>query len=281
MSDKKIREKGAVTPPFCFYMRLLFAFLFCFFLAVPVAAQPAAQPVKPPAQNRDLVVVLHGIFRSASSMKTFANRLAERDFEVLNVDYPSTAYTLEELTEKIHPDIDRFLKAHPGRTVHFAGYSMGGLLIRAYLAKYKPENLGRVVMMGTPNHGSEVADFLRENWAFRKFYGPAGQQLTTDQDYMSRFGKPDYPFAVIAGDRSIDPVSSKLIPGDDDGKVSIQSTHLEGEEDHIILHTDHLTMPENFAVAVEAAHYLRYGFFKRGSAAEMRHKSRALEKYNR
>jgi len=258
-------------------MRLFIALLFCFILSAPVAAQQADAA----AQNRDLVVALHGIARSASSMATFAKRLEARGFEVLNLDYASTSYVLEDLVEKIHPEIALFLKEHPGRTVHFAGYSMGGLLIRAYLAKYRPENLGRVIMLGTPNHGSEVADFLRENWAYRKFYGPAGQQLTTDQDYMARFGKPDYAFAVIAGDRSIDPVSSKLIPGDDDGKVSIQSTHLEGEQDHIILHTNHLAMPENFAVAVEAAHYLRYGFFKRGSAAEMREKARAAEKYNR
>lgn len=232
-------------------------------------------------QTRDAVIVLHGIARSASSMATFAKRLEDRGFDVLNVDYASTTYVLEELVEKIHPEIELFLKERPAQTVHFAGYSMGGLLIRAYLAKYKPKNLGRVVMLGTPNRGSEVADFLRENWAYRTFYGPAGQQLTTDQDYMARFGKPDYPFAVIAGDRSIDPVSSNIIPGDDDGKVSIRSTHLEGEQDHIVLHTNHLAMPENFAVAVEAAHYLRYGFFKRGRAAEMRQKARAAEKYNR
>lgn len=237
----------------------------------------AAETVVP--QNRDAVVVLHGIARSASSMKTFAARLEERGFDVLNLDYASTTYTLEELREKIRPQIKAFLAAHPDQTVHFAGYSMGGLLIRAYLAKYKPENLGRVVMLGTPNHGSEVADFLRENWAYRKVYGPAGQQLTTDQDYMAKFGLPDYEFAVIAGDRSIDPVSSNIIPGNDDGKVSIKSTHLQGEKDYIIVHTSHFAMPENFAVAVEAAHYLRYGFFKRGRAVQMRDK--AAEQYNR
>ena len=260
-------------PPFYFRMRFLSVLIFCF-----VTLSPAHAKVEV-AQSRDLVIVLHGIARSASSMAVFAERLEDRGFDVLNVDYASTTYTLEELREKIHPEIELFLKQHPGRTVHFAGYSMGGLLIRAYLAKYKPVNLGRVVMLGTPNHGSEVADFLRKNWAYRKFYGPAGQELTTDQDYMKKFGLPDYDFAVIAGDRTMDPISSNIIPGNDDGKVSIKSTHLTGEKDHIILHTNHLAMPENFAVAVEAAHYLRYGFFKRGRAADMRDKSG--EQFNR
>lgn len=261
-------------PPFYFKMRFLFAFIFCLMTLSPATADTAGQ-----RQSGEAVIVLHGIARSASSMATFAKRLEDRGFDVLNVDYASTTYMLEELVEKIHPEIEAFLKAHHDKKVHFAGYSMGGLLIRAYLAKYKPANLGRVVMLGTPNHGSEVADFLRENWAYRKVYGPAGLQLTTDQDYMSKFGLPDYEFAVIAGDRSIDPVSSNIIPGDDDGKVSIKSTHLEGEKDHMIVHTSHFAMPENFAVAVEVAHYLRYGFFKRGRAVQMRDK--AAEQYNR
>lgn len=235
----------------------------------------APQPVR--AGDGDAVVVLHGIARSASSMQTLADRLEKRGFDVLNVDYASTTYVLEDLVEKIHPEIELFLKDKT-KKVHFVGYSMGGLLARAYLAKYKPAQMGRLVMLGTPNHGSEVANFLRGNWAYRKVYGPAGQELTTDNDYLKKMGKPDYDFGVIAGDRSIDPASSYIIPGVDDGKVSVASTHLAGEKDHIILHTNHLAMPQNFAVAVETAHFLTYGFFNRGGAGV---KNPAAGTYNR
>ena len=51
---------------------------------------------------------------------------------------------------------------------------MGGLVIRALLNRYRPDNLGRVVQIGTPNHGSEVADFLKNDWLYRLFFGPAG-----------------------------------------------------------------------------------------------------------
>ena len=75
--------------------------------------------------------------------------------------------------------------------VHFVGYSMGGLIIRAYLQKYRPQHLGRVVMLGTPNQGSEVADAIRHFWLYRRFYGPAGQELITDQTAFAHlFDRP-------------------------------------------------------------------------------------------
>lgn len=250
-------------------MRILFIAALSLLIAfLPQAAE---------AGEGDAVIVLHGIARSASSMQTLADRLQKRGFDVLNVDYASTTYLLDELVEKIHPEIELFLKHKTGK-VHFVGYSMGGLLARAYIAKHKPAQMGRLVMIGTPNQGSEVANFLRDNWAYRKVYGPAGQQLTTDSDYMKKIGKPDYEFGVIAGDRSIDPASSYLIPGSDDGKVSIASTHLAGEKDHIVLHTNHLAMPQNFAVAVQTAHFLTYGFFTRDGLGV---KPKPADTYNR
>ena len=87
---------------------------------------------------------------------------------------------------------------------------MGGLLARVYLAQYRPQRLGRVVMLGTPNGGSEIADRLKEFSAYRAFFGPAGQQLGTLRDAATNALLPpvDYPVGVIAGNRSIYPVAA-------------------------------------------------------------------------
>ena len=109
---------------------------------------------------KDGVVLLHGIFRTYRSMEKFAAFLKQNHFKILNIDYPSTRHSIESLATLIHPEIAAFAQSISGK-VHFVGYSMGGLLIRAYLHRYRPANLGRVVMVGTPNQGSEVADLLR------------------------------------------------------------------------------------------------------------------------
>ena len=144
------------------------------------------------------------------------------------------------------------------------GYSMGGIVIRALLNKHRPDNLGRVVQLASPNKGSEVADFVKTNWLYEKIYGPAGQQLTTDQTGLRNLlGKVDYELGVVAGNASIDPVSSAIIPGDDDGKVSVESTRVSGMKDHVIVSATHTFFPGNKTVQRQALAFLRNGRFQR------------------
>lgn len=236
-------------------------FFICILLSLLVLSSPAwaKEAADKPS---DYVVLLHGIGRSASAMEKMAKDLRTRGYTVLNVNYESRKYDIVTLAERMHADITAF-NTDKTRKIHFVGHSMGALVIRAYIKAHRPENLGRVVAIGSPNRGSEVADFLNHFGFYDSFYGPAGQQLTTAYDISQILGKPDYEVGVIAGDRTIDPLSTLIIPGADDGKVSIVSTHIEGEKDHIILHANHATMPMNAAVIIETAHFIRYGFFKR------------------
>jgi triacylglycerol esterase/lipase EstA (alpha/beta hydrolase family) len=109
----------------------------------------------------DYVVLLHGIARSSSHMEPLAEFLQNNGYDVINIDYPSTDYTIEELVEIIHLDLST--KLTEDKKINFTGYSMGGLLTLAILHKYKTEKLGRVIQLAPPNHGSEVADFLKDN----------------------------------------------------------------------------------------------------------------------
>lgn len=204
------------------------------------------------------VVLLHGIWRTARSMRALARYLEGQGFTVLNLDYPSTRMTLEALVEHIHPQIRVF--AGDG-AVHFVGHSMGGLLTRAYIARYRPA-LGRVVMLGTPNHGSEVADFLK-NWRlYRWQFGPAGQQLVTDDTVRAHlFGPVDFPLGIIAGNYAMDKLSAAIIGQPNDGKVSVESTKLEGMAAHVVVPVSHLMLPYNGRVMALSAQFLRTGLF--------------------
>ncbi|HEY1096726.1 MAG TPA: alpha/beta fold hydrolase [Alphaproteobacteria bacterium] len=191
------------------------------------------------SEHTESVILLHGMMRTYRCMRRLEKHLVKHGYRVLNLDYPSSRKSLEDLIDHMHPAIDDFNKDTTG-PVHFAGYSMGGLLIRAYLHKYRPLNLGRVVMIGTPNKGSEVADFLQNFWPYKKFYGPAGQQLITNQTGFNHiFGPIDFPLGVIAGNRPLDFISSYIIGQPNDDKVSIESTKIDGMTDHIIIPASH------------------------------------------
>lgn len=211
----------------------------------------------------DYVVILHGIARSSTHMQPLAEKLEKEGYDVINLDYPSTKHTLGELTTSISKDLAS--KLTEDKPIHFIGYSMGGLLVRAILVKHKPAKLGRVIQLAPPNNGSEVADFLKDNWLYKTIFGPAGQQLTTNNnDTQKLLGKIDYELGVIAGDSTIDPISSYIIGRDNDGKVSIASTKVNGMKDHVVVSASHTFFPNNDDVQEQVIYFLQNGKFNHG-----------------
>lgn len=213
--------------------------------------------------ERAYVVILHGILFGSLHMSRLARFLGAQGYEVINIDYPSRHYSIEELITWIANKL-KSSNIDDSRTIHFVGYSMGGLLLRGLLHRYRPRRLGRVVQIGPPNHGSEVADFLKKylNTLYKAVCGPAGQELVTNNPALAiSLGQVDYPVGVIAGNASISPVSSYIIPGEDDGKVSVESTKLEGMSDHIVLPVCHIFLPLNAAVQERVLTFLQTGRF--------------------
>src|SRR6478672_4832823 len=105
---------------------------------------------------RDGVVLLHGISRTSRSFRKMQASVEAAGYATLNVGYASRSKALEALAEDIHPAVERFAEGLDG-CVHFVCHSMGGLQARIYVARHRPKRLGRVVMLGTPNGGSEIA----------------------------------------------------------------------------------------------------------------------------
>jgi pimeloyl-ACP methyl ester carboxylesterase len=210
----------------------------------------------------DYVVLLHGIARSSAQMEELAERFAKEGYEPINIDYPSTDYSLEDLTERLHKQLQARLTQD--KPVHFVAFSMGGVLARAYIHKYRPKKLGRVVQLGSPNHGSEVTDFLKENGLYKWFYGPAGQQLTTNNKATEKLlGDVDYDLGIIAGNSTIDPIASYfLFDAENDGRVLVESTKVNGMKDHMTISSSHTFLPGNDEAIAQAVSFLKHSKFE-------------------
>ncbi|MBR0821276.1 alpha/beta fold hydrolase [Bradyrhizobium liaoningense] len=216
-----------------------------------------------PADTRcEGVVLLHGIGVGSWTLKKLDRALQRRGFATLNLDYASRKKPLEELAEELHPSIAAFAEQCDG-AIHFVAHSMGGLLTRVYIARYRPARLGRVVMLGTPNGGSEVADLLKDLSIYRTVFGPAGSQLTTTQDpVLAALPPPDYAVGVIAGCRTIAPIASTFVlPRPNDGRVSVESAKLADMADHIIVKASHTGLPRNTVAIEQTIAFLHDGHF--------------------
>jgi triacylglycerol lipase len=210
----------------------------------------------------DYVVLLHGLGRTCLSMKRLEWALRKGHYQVVNLSYPSTRLSLQELATNWLPQMLSEQTSDASIKTHFVTHSLGGIILRQYLQDHKTPNPGRVVMLAPPNHGSEVADKLRQNVFYKLFTGPAGQELGTNAFRTPTWeGAAQFELGIIAGDRSLNPWLSACIGGPNDGKVSVQSAKLEGMQDFLVVHHSHTWMMWRQNVTVAVRRFLDTGRF--------------------
>lgn len=219
-------------------------------------------------QRGETVVLLHGLGRTHRSMAFLESQLGRRGYPVVNLSYPSRTVPIETLARDWLPARLRESGATAEPRVHFVTHSMGGIVLRQWLATTPPgafSNLGRVVMLAPPNAGSEVCDRLFAFPPFRWFTGVNGRRLGTRATDLPRAlgpwppGAP--PLGVIAGNRSLNPLFSAWLPGPSDGKVTVASTWLAGMTGHLVLRHSHTWLGWHADTAAQVIRFLRDGRF--------------------
>ncbi len=215
-----------------------------------------------------VVVLLHGLGRTSRSMKPLERFFSEKGFEVLNVDYPAKEKTIEELSEGLGAAIGP-LCTDGDATLHFVTHSMGGVLLRYYMAHNACPALGRVVMLSPPNQGTELVDKLGGSRVFRMATGPSAQEMGTDPGSLpGRLGPVEFELGVIMGNRSINPIGSAIIPGQDDGIVGVESARVEGMRDFLLVPATHSFIMMNDDVVEQSHHFIETGSFHHDAASE-------------
>ncbi len=238
--------------------------LVCFasLLLLGCATQPRTDLVATPAAS-ECVVLLHGLNRSWRAMSNMAEALQAEGFSTANVDYPSQAGPIEVIAPMaVNTGLEQCRSTGAGR-IHFVTHSIGGILLRFLHAQEPIPELGRVVMLGPPNQGSEVVDKAR-NWPGAALVGgEAGLQLGTDPGSLpSRLGPVDFELGVIAGTGTINPWMSAMLPDADDGKVTVARTQIEGMRDFLVVDSNHRSITAADTVIRNTAAFLRRGEFE-------------------
>ena len=191
-----------------------------------------------------------------------AEALQDSGFSTANVDYPSQAGRIEEIAPLAVGTGLRECRATGATRIHFVTHSIGGILLR-YQHKHAPiVDLGRVVMLGPPNQGSEIVDKTRDWPGFETISGQAGMQLGTGEDSLPmKLGPVDFELGVIAGTGTINIFTSAMLPDPDDGKVSVASARVDGMSDFLIVTNSHRYITRSDVVVRNTRSFLETGRF--------------------
>ncbi|MDX1507698.1 MAG: alpha/beta hydrolase [Woeseiaceae bacterium] len=233
------------------------------FMLNALAAFALLLAVTAPAAASECVVLLHGLIRSSSSMERMAESLVEEGYLTANIEYPSRDYTIEELAPMAVGDGLEACRAEQDvETIHFVTHSLGGILVRQYLSEHDIPELGRVVMLGPPNQGSAAVDQLGDVPGFDWLNGPAGKQLGQGENSVPlKLGPATFELGIIAGNRTIDPLTSAVLEDPDDGRVSVVDTMLDGMADFVVVEHSHAFMMRMTRPIELTIRFLKHGNF--------------------
>jgi pimeloyl-ACP methyl ester carboxylesterase len=221
-----------------------------------------------PAPTGPRVVLLHGLTRTPGSMSSIESALHEAGYRVCNIAYPSRHHTIEVLaSDYVAPQVARCFPGSDG-PIDFVTHSLGGIVVRQMAAMHAVASIGRVVMLGPPNGGSEIVDHLGSLWLFRAINGPAGVELgTSPESVPRRLGPATFEVGIIAGDKPRNWFFSHYLPGENDGKVSVASAALDGMKDFLVIDANHTFMVRNDEAIAQTIHFLKQGAFDHDEVA--------------
>ncbi len=254
----------------------LYRALFLLMMLCPVTMQ--AQTNKTQNNNKLLptlptsqqcIIVIHGITAGTEHVAQIETALNDNGYYVANIGW-ETGGKLEPISDNVFTEglqLCRSIKEV--KRIHLIGHSTGGIIIRYHLANNTIPELGYVVMIGTPNKGSRLANlakFTMNEEKHNAIYGETIRYLYAGDDAFHST-LPDasgYYLGVIAGtghDSLKDRVYALVEPGIDDGRVSLTSAMIEGMNDFIIFPHQHNRLTEQDDVHQQIIAFLQSGNF--------------------
>ncbi|WP_153039091.1 alpha/beta fold hydrolase [Microbulbifer sp. Q7] len=237
------------------------ALLLVFSLAAPASARHFSAAATA-AQPKPCAILLHGITKDAMSMQAIERALVADGYTTVNLEYPSRENPIEILATEAIPRGLAECEERGASRVHFVAHSMGGLLVRYYFEQRDTSAIASVVMLGTPNQGSRLGNFLSCIPWIKDLNGPAGKQMGIDpRSLPNRLGPVRFPLGVIAGTRSFNPLFAAIIDGDDDGRVGLPSTYVEGTCARVTYPLSHDGLTDDPRVIQQVVHFLDNGTF--------------------
>ena len=237
-----------------FFMMLLLILPGCSVLKTALYHNYEVKKYENVNDDKEYVVVFHGVYGKFEDMSIIAESLNKEGYNVISIQYPTNTDSVEEITEKyIKPVLDGIDK---DKKVNFIVHSMGSGVLRYYLKNNEVKNLGKVVFISPPSHGSALSDNPVSSLLKEPLGKAVAQFSMKEGSFVNKLGNPDYPCYVMIGNKTNNPIYSAMIPGKDDGMVPLNSSKLDTCDYKIIEKTTHTSILKDERTISEIKKYL-------------------------
>jgi pimeloyl-ACP methyl ester carboxylesterase len=180
------------------------------------------------------VILVHGLWMTGVELRWLGRQLERCGFTVRYFRYCSWHGSFDSAAAGLR----RFAERQGGSRVHLLGHSLGGLVIARMLEQGELSNLGRIVLLGSPQQGSALASSLERCRAGRFILGPVALQGIVHNRPAGLGGRE---LLVIAGTLSIGVGRFFGVAVPNDGTVAAVETEVPGTR-QVLVRASHMGM---------------------------------------
>jgi len=111
-------------------------------------------------QSRGLpVLLIHGYGCNSGYWRSMSRRLRAAGITHHALSLEPVFGTIDSFVPVVHAAVERLCRDSGSQRIVLLAHSMGGLVARAYLCAHGEERIARVITLGTPHHGTGLANF--------------------------------------------------------------------------------------------------------------------------
>lgn len=208
------------------------------------ACKQKLDEINPAFESDHLVLLIHGLGRHAGIMDKPKKALRDAGFATHSLNYATLFEGVEDHANHFTNLLENLKDI---KKVSFVTHSLGGLVARAILSRslvWNGATAHKLVMMGTPNKGAQIAEFFNRMKTYQMISGPSGQDVLPNQ-LVNDLPEPKIPTLVIAGGTDNDIGFNPLLAGDNDGIVTVAETRLATPHEFKLVKIIHTTIMDH------------------------------------
>lgn len=200
--------------------------------------------VNPKFESDHLVLLIHGLGRHAGIMDKPKKSLRKAGYAAHSLNYATLFEGVDEHAEHFTYLLENLKDV---KKISFVTHSLGGIVAREILSRsldWNGATADKLIMMGTPNKGAQIAEFLNRIKAYQFISGQSGQDVRPTQK-LKNMTEPSIPTLIIAGGLGNDIGFNPLLEGDNDGIVTVAETRLDAPHEFKLVKMIHATIMDH------------------------------------